>query len=158
MASTRPDPESARLRRAAAADVPRMVELIAGANLPPLFVEEYLAGFLVAESGETVIACGGLEMYGDCGVIRSVVVDERARGQGLGLRIAETLMDDARQTGATDLYLFTMDAWPFWRRLGFADVTFEEWKNPARACWQYRLLEENRDMIPEGIHTMWRTA
>jgi len=69
-------------RPARAADVPRMVELIAGANLPPAFVEEYLDGFIAAERGGETIACGGVEMYAGSAVIRSVVVDDAARGLG----------------------------------------------------------------------------
>ncbi len=144
-------------RRAAPADIPRMTELIAAADLPPLFIEEYLDGFRAAVHDGVVIACGGVEMYDDCAVIRSVVVDDSVRGVGLGGRMAEMLMDDARAAGASDLYLFTMDAWAFWKRYGFVDVTFEEWKWPARACWQYQFLSQNREVVA-GIHTMWRAV
>lgn len=144
-------------RRARPADVPRFVELIAGASLPPLFVEEYLDGFIAGEADGRVVACGGLEIYGDCGVIRSVVVDESARGAGAGKQIAEMLIEDARRAGARDLYLFTGDAHDFWLRFGFADVTFDDWRAPARMCWQYQFLSRNRDLGFE-VHTMWRRA
>jgi N-acetylglutamate synthase-like GNAT family acetyltransferase len=144
-------------RRATATDVPRMTELIAAADLPPLFIEEYLDGFVTAERAGKVIACGGLEIYDDCGVIRSVVVDPDSRGLGLGLQLAETLMADARTAGVGHIYLLTMDAWNFWLRLGFADVTFDEWREAARACWQYQFCSQNTELLP-GIHTMWRTA
>jgi N-acetylglutamate synthase-like GNAT family acetyltransferase len=88
-------------------------------------------------------------------VIRSVVVDPAARGQGIGVTIAERLIAAARIAGATDLYLFTEQAHPFWLRLGFADVTFEDWKAPARANWQYQFLSQNRTLVPD-LHTMWR--
>ncbi len=142
-------------RSALAVDVPRMVELIAGANLPPLFVEEYLDGFIAAERDGEVIACGGVEMYGDCSVIRSVVVYEAGRGLGLGGRLAEMLMSKARDAGATDLYLFTADALPFWQHYGFVEVTLDDWKDRARACWQYQFISQNRDLVPE-VRTMWR--
>ncbi len=98
------------------------MQLIASANLPPLFIEEFLPGFAVVEHEGEIVGCGGLELYGDSGVIRSIVTDEAARGLGLGRRISELLIDDARAFGATDLYLFTMDAWEFWKHLGFVDV------------------------------------
>ena len=144
-------------RPACAADVPRMVELIAGANLPPAFVEEYLDGFIAAERDGEIIACGGVEMYEDSAVIRSVVVDEAAQGLGLGRRLAELLMAHARDAGAVDLYLFTADALPFWQQAGFAEVTLEEWREAPRACWQYQFISQNRSIMPD-IHTMWRKA
>ena len=146
-----------RFRAATAADVQRLAELIASADLPPAFIEEFLEGFVAAERDGVIVACGGVEMYERCAVIRSVVVDAAARGLGLGRRIAEMLMRNARVAGATDLYLFTVDAVEFWKRAGFADVTFEEWKEPARACWQYQFLSQNPEIVP-GIHTMWRSA
>jgi N-acetylglutamate synthase-like GNAT family acetyltransferase len=85
------------------------------------------------------------------------VVDPGARGLGLGGQLAERLMALARESAAADLYLFTVDAWPFWERYGFRDVTFEEWREPARACWQYQFLSQNREIVG-GIHTMWRAA
>jgi N-acetylglutamate synthase-like GNAT family acetyltransferase len=134
-----------------------MTEMIAAAELPPIFIEEFLDGFIAAERDGALLACGGVEMYGDCAVIRSVVVDPGARGLGLGGQLAERLMAQACKSGATDLYLFTADAWEFWKRYGFVDVTFEEWREPARACWQYQFLSQNREMV-SGIHTMWRAA
>jgi N-acetylglutamate synthase-like GNAT family acetyltransferase len=148
---------SVDFRPARAADVPRMVELIAGAHLPPLFIEEYLDGFIAAEQDGRLIACGGVEMYGDCGVIRSVVVDEAARGLGLGGKIAELLMAMGRAAGAADFYLFTGDALPFWAGYGFIEVTFADWKAAPRVSWQYQFVSQNHELIPD-VHTMWRKA
>src|SRR5436853_580913 len=111
-------------RPARANDLPRMVELIAGANLPPLFISEYLDGFIAADRDGETIACGGVEIYGDGAVIRSVVVDQSARGLGLGGRLAEMLIERARDADATDIYLFTADALPFWQHYGFVEVSF----------------------------------
>ncbi|MBI5287526.1 MAG: GNAT family N-acetyltransferase [Chloroflexi bacterium] len=146
------------IRRAAPADIPRMVELIAGANLPPLFIAEYLDGFAVGEQDAQVVGCGGIEMYGSSAVIRSIVVDERMRGTGLGRRLSEQLMADAKAAGATDLYLFTADAHDFWKHLGFVDITFDDWRAEARVNWQYQFVSQNADLLGGEIYTMWRKA
>lgn len=138
-------------------DIPKIAELIAAAELPAAFIAEFLDGFVVAERDGAVIACGGVEMYETCAVIRSVVVDDNARGAGIGRMIADRLIRAARARGATDLYLFTAQAHGFWLRLGFKDVDYHDWKAPARACWQYVFLSQNRDIVPD-IHTMWRRA
>jgi hypothetical protein len=49
-------------RAALPADIPRMSEMIAAAELPPIFVEEFLDGFLAAERGGELLACGGVEI------------------------------------------------------------------------------------------------
>ncbi|MEX2245448.1 MAG: GNAT family N-acetyltransferase [Dehalococcoidia bacterium] len=149
------DPARCVVRRGRAADIPRFAELMLRADLPPLFIEEFVEGFAAIEHEGTVIACGGLEIYGDCGVIRSIVVDEAARGTGLGRRIAEVLMEDARLAGASDVYLFTVDAWPFWKHLGFVDLPIAEWREPPRASWQYSVIERYGEVF-EAIHSMWR--
>ncbi len=146
------------IRRATPANIPRMVELIAGANLPPLFIAEFIEGFVVGELDGEVVGCGGIEMYGTSAVIRSIVVDERMRRTGLGRRLAERLISDARAAGASDLYLFTADAHEFWKHLGFVDVTFDDWKSEARVNWQYQFISQNPDLLPGEIYTMWRVA
>ena len=90
------------LRAARPDDIPALAAMIEQANLPPMFIEEFLGGFLVGERGGRIVSCGGLEMYGTSAVIRSVVVSPEARGTGLGGRIARVLVDRAREAGATD--------------------------------------------------------
>jgi len=153
MTSTKAESEPA-FRPASLADVPRMAGLIAEAHLPPIFIEEFIDGFLAADVAGQVGACGGVEMYDDCAVIRSVVVDPSARGLGLGGQLAERLIALARARGARDVYLFTQDAREFWKHCGFIDVALDEWRGPARACWQYQFISQNPEMAA-GIHTMW---
>ncbi len=153
----RPRIPGVTFRMAIEADVQRMTALIAAAALPAVFITEFLEGFVVAERDGEVVACGGVEQYEACAVIRSVVVDPAARGRGIGLEIAAMLMEMARSARASDVYLFTAEAHAFWSRLGFVDVAYEDWREPARACWQYQFLSQNRQMVPD-IHTMWRQA
>jgi amino-acid N-acetyltransferase len=146
------------LRAARPDDIPALAEMIEQANLPPMFIEEFLDGFIVGERAGEIVSCGGLEMYGTSAVIRSVVVSPTARGTGLGGRIARGLLDRARAAGATDAYLFTMDAWEFWKHLGFVDVAFEEWREEPRECWQYVVVSQNRELeMFAPVHTMWRS-
>ena len=107
-----------RYRRARPDDVPRAAALIASAQLPPLFIEEFLGGFVIADCDGEMLGAGALEVYGESGAIRSVVVDERTRGWGLGRGMSELLIEDARAAGVHTVYLFTADALPFWQHLG----------------------------------------
>jgi amino-acid N-acetyltransferase len=144
-------------RRGRADDVPALAQLIAAGELPPLFIAEFVEGFVVLEHDREIIGCGGLEVYDDAsGVIRSVVVDERVRGRGVGEKIARLLTEDALGAGIEDLYLFTMHAHPFWQRLGYIDVPLEAWKQAPRVCWQYQFLSRY-PQASEGIFVMWRS-
>lgn len=144
-------------RRGRPDDVPRFAQLIVAGELPPMFIEEFVEGFVAAEHDGATIGCGGLEVYGDCGVIRSVVVEERARGLRIGERIAELLMNDARAAAITELYLFTMYARPFWRRLGFVDVALDAWKEQPRVSWQYQFISQHPGAAGDVL-AMWRPA
>lgn len=148
-----PDGVPVVFRRARSEDIPRMAALMAADNLPPLFLDEFLGGFVVGACGDVVVAAGGGEMYGDCAAIRSVVVDPRLRGTGAGRGIAERLIADARAYGARVAYLFTEHAHPFWRHLGFEDVPVNDWEAPARTSWQWQFINRFGDQMP-GVHSM----
>ncbi len=142
-------------RRGERRDVADIVALMMLTDLPPLFIEEFIGGFVIAEHEGEFLGCGGLEMYGQCGVIRSVATTLRGRGLGVGRRMAELLVEDAKATGASEIYLFTADAHAFWLDLGFADVTFDEWSESPRRCWQYAFLSGQPEMVAEiGVHGM----
>jgi amino-acid N-acetyltransferase len=153
------DETQVTFRTARSDDVSAISAMIASEHLPPFFIEDFLDGFIVAELDGTMLACGGVEIYGECAVLRSIVVAPEARGLRLGRRIVELLVKLAIDRGAKDLYLFTMDAWAFWKHVGFADVALDEWREPARACWQYEYISQNRDHeMFAGMHAMWRSA
>jgi len=63
----------------------------------------------------------GFELSGDGrhALVRSVAVDPDRRGQGLGLRLAQFALTQARRESAERAWLFSRRSGPFWRRLGF---------------------------------------
>ncbi len=147
------------LRAARPDEIPAITELVASADLPPLFVEAYIDGFIVAERDGALLACGGVEMYDDCAVLRSIVVAETARGLGLGRRLAEALAERARVAGAAELYLFTEGAHDFWQHLGFVDVPLGDWAQPPRAGWQYQFIAANQNAeLFRSVNSMWKAA
>jgi amino-acid N-acetyltransferase len=150
------DPARCIYRRGRIEDVPVLAQLIAAGELPPMFIEEFAQGFVVVEHDGEIVGCGGLEVYDEnCGVIRSVVVDARGRGQGIGEKIADLLTEDAVAAGIRDLYLFTMHAHRFWLRLGYADTALDAWKRGPRASWQYQWVSRYPE-ASNGVFGMWR--
>ena len=60
---------------------------------------------------------------GPCALIEELVVDERARRQGVGQALIQAVLDWARDRGCSEIEVSTdsdnMDAQAFYRRLGF---------------------------------------
>jgi amino-acid N-acetyltransferase len=64
------------------------------------------------------MAWGGIGSGPDA-LVRSIVVSEAARGQGLGVVITEGMVQQAREVGVERLWLFTTSAAPFFEKLGW---------------------------------------
>ena len=117
------------LRGATAVDAARvhrliMDNLVAGHLLPrPLGeVELHVPRFLVATAGDEVVGCGELALLSPAvGEVRSLVVGRAHRGAGIGRRLLEALVDDARRQGLPTVCAFTHRARPF-VRAGFSIV------------------------------------
>lgn len=127
-------------------DIPQIEKLLSSEWLPPLMVAEFLETFWSLADGAGVLGCAGLEVYGEAGLIRSVVVHESLRGKGFGDLLAETAIDEAKRRGVQRLYLFTGDRMPFWARFGFEQCTLEDWEPAARASWQWQGISGNEEV------------
>jgi amino-acid N-acetyltransferase len=107
------------IRRAAAADLPDVSGLLAGAGLPLDGTGEAFATGLVAELDGSVVGAAAIEPHGDAGLLRSVVVGEALRGSGLGRRLVAEAERLAASLGVRDLYLLTETAIAWFPRLGY---------------------------------------
>lgn len=146
-------------RTANIADLPAMTAVLEAADLPARLIEPFIDTFLVAEAGGRIVACGGIELHDDTAVLRSVAVDDRLRGSGVGRGLADLLIDLAASLQALDIYLFTADAWSFWQKQGFTTIGLEDWREPARDCWQFAYVYENQEWAQSmGLRTMWMPA
>lgn len=68
------------------------------------------------------VGAGGIERYGAVGLLRSVVVEETARGNGYGAAICRALEAEARADGVETLYLLTTTATDFFAERGYAEL------------------------------------
>ena len=69
-----------------------------------------------------LIGSGGLEQYGNTGLLRSIAVDEKLRGLALGKEIVDNIIEKAKQLKIKDLYLLTETAHNYFLKKGFQDV------------------------------------
>jgi amino-acid N-acetyltransferase len=85
---------------------------------------EDILEFCVAESSAdgTVAGCGAVHvMWEDLAEIRTVAVDARLRGHGIGHLIVDELLDRARAVGVARVFCLTF-AVDFFARHGFTEI------------------------------------
>ena len=137
--------ESLTIRRAEAADYPRIARLLTESELPLdglLGHENFLVlcqdGSQGSSQGSKMIGCAALERYGRCALLRSVALEAHARGQGLGRRLVREALQHARRDGLAEIILLTTTAALFFERLGFRRIPREEVPEPVRASAEFR--------------------
>lgn len=81
---------------------------------------ENLRDYLIAEIDGRLVGCGALHIWGvDLAEVRSLVVAEGLRGHGIGGRIVQGLVEEARRLHLKRLFVLT-DSEAFFFRQGFS--------------------------------------
>ena len=121
-----------RVRPARTSDV-RSIRLLVDANVTSgrlldkatVTLYEDIQEFLVADRAgdEGVVGCGALHvMWEDLAEIRTIAVDERCQGEGVGQQIVAALLARARELGVRRVFVLTF-AVKFFGRLGFEEIS-----------------------------------
>jgi amino-acid N-acetyltransferase len=78
--------------------------------------------FVVAESAGEVVGCGALHvMWADLAEVRTVAVQSRLLGRGIGSAMVSELVARARALGIRRVFCLTFEV-PFFARLGFQQI------------------------------------
>ena len=128
------------IRKAMPDDREQVHSLLTRASLPLGGIPDSLGGFVVAEDGGRIIGVGGMEDCGAEGLLRSIAVDNSARGRGIGRRIVEQLVDDARTEGRHSLYLLTTTAENYFPSFGFVRVERDAVPDSIRATAEFSTI------------------
>ncbi|NJD30531.1 MAG: GNAT family N-acetyltransferase [Gammaproteobacteria bacterium] len=96
--------------------------------------------FWVAELDGHIDGAGGLEQYGDAGLLRSLVVTHAARGTGLGIALVETLEHAAATMGVSQLVLLTRTARSFFEHRGYSVIPRETAPDGVRSSAEFRVF------------------
>jgi argininosuccinate lyase/amino-acid N-acetyltransferase len=131
-----PDPTAAptfdgvTLRRATLHDVPGIARIMAdyvaqGVLLPRPVGELFqcIREFHVAEAEGGIVACCALRLlWDDLGEVRSLAVRPDFHGRGLGARLVEAVLEDARALQVPRVIALTREV-PFFERCGFGVIS-----------------------------------
>jgi amino-acid N-acetyltransferase len=126
------------LRRAALTDWPAIEKLLSAAGLPLDGARDHIDHFFVGEIDGELACAGGLEVYGEAALLRSIVVADDVRGSGCGRQLVDRLTHECEQLGVTSLYLLTTTAQSYFSRLGFAVLDRAGIPKPVRLSREFQ--------------------
>jgi amino-acid N-acetyltransferase len=151
------EPREARggltVRKAVMHDIAPILELINGYAAKGLMLprtefelSEAIRDFTVVNGGERLLGCGALHFYSPTiAEIRSLAVDEQAKSHGVGRRLVEALVDEARVYEMDAVFAFTYVT-NFFCKVGFQVVErgvlpLKAWKDCLR-CPKFQACDE----------------
>jgi amino-acid N-acetyltransferase len=85
----------------------------------------------------TLLGSGALEFYGRFALLRSVAVEEIARGHSFGKYIVDDLLARAKAQGIKAVYLLTETAHDFFLKKGFRDVARDQVPSEVHASTEF---------------------
>jgi len=125
------------IRKAAAADYAQITQLLRKAHLPLAGLDGH-ENFLVLCRDGSMVGCAAIERYGKYGLLRSVALTPSERRQGLGRRLVQEILRQARREGFVEIVLFTTTAAPFFEGLGFHAIRRDEVPLPVQASVEFQ--------------------
>ncbi len=114
------------MRSATLEDLQSVLNLLEAAKLPTAGVKDHLQNFMLEFSDQTLIACAGLEVHGQAGLLRSVAVNPSERNNGIGSRLVKSILEHAKTQQLSSLFLMTETATAYFPRFGFKQITRAE--------------------------------
>lgn len=110
------------IRGAAPEDWEAVKTLLIRCALPVDGARDHFSSFLLGYNNANLVACGGLEYYGDVALLRSIAVESSHRGRGLGKSLVADLLVAAANRRIGSVVLLTTTAEDFFPRMGFSTV------------------------------------
>jgi amino-acid N-acetyltransferase len=98
------------------------------------FSKDLLVGYF---EGNALVGTGGLEVYGEYGLLRSLSVKFGIRGKSVGTNITEYLIDEAKNKKLKAIYLLTENASGFFQKRGFQSLNREEVPDELKASSEF---------------------
>jgi len=100
---------------------------------PRSMIYEYIRDFVVVEQEDEIVGAGALHiLWGDLAEVRALAVKDSLTKKGIGKRIVEYCLEEARQLGIPKVFTLTYQP-DFFGKLGFQVVSKE---NMPQKVWR----------------------
>jgi amino-acid N-acetyltransferase len=119
-------------------DLPAILELLESLKLPTAGVKDHFQNFVLEFENDRLLACAGLEIYSDAGLLRSVAVNLEKRSKGIGSKLVNALLENAKKHQLSSISLLTETAQDYFPRFGFKRVTRENLPKSLNASEELR--------------------
>jgi amino-acid N-acetyltransferase len=103
-----------------------IVSLLQTEKLPVEDLPSPLDNFFIAVEDNNVIGVIGLEQYDKCGLLRSMVVNNRYRNKDIASRLVRELEEKAGSLGIESIYLLTETATAYFEKKGYEKISRTE--------------------------------
>src|SRR5688572_7293884 len=101
---------------------PIIVSLLESVKLPVVDLPSDLSHFLLAIDRSNTIGIVGLEIYGNYGLLRSLVVDPYYRNEGVAGQLIQRLEEYTKRLKLETIYLLTETAAAYFQKKGFQTI------------------------------------
>lgn len=105
---------------------PQIIELLMAEKLPVADLPETLDNFIVAIQDGVVVGVGGIEIYGNYGLLRSLAVQLQHRSEGIGGKLLARLDTISKLRGLSELYLLTETAPAYFEQKNYRKIKRED--------------------------------
>ncbi len=129
-----------KVEKAVNSDLKGVYELLEEVNLPIEGIEENFENFFIIKADEAIIGCIGLEIYDKDGLVRSVAINPKFQGKGLGHRLLLRIQKYSLEKGLERLFLLTDTAESFFQKFDFILIPREKIKSGITQSIEYSKL------------------
>ena len=120
-------------------DRQQAINMLHQLNLPTSDIDEDKLLYLL-KNNDSVIGTAGLEIFEDCGLLRSVSIVKEEQGKGYGKFLNEALETYAAESGINCLYLLTTTAKDFFNKQGYCFIEREKAPASVKQTAEFTLL------------------
>jgi amino-acid N-acetyltransferase len=117
-----------------------IVAMLNAEKLPVNDLPSTLDNFLVALQKDKVIGVAGVEVYGDHGLLRSLVVHPAYQGKGIAGQLVSSIESLALSKGLGNIYLLTETAPDYFARKNYDRITRAEVPAEVQASSEFSFV------------------
>lgn len=114
-----------------------IIDLLVSEKLPVEDLLSELENFFIAKDDSVVIGVVGLEIYGDIGLLRSLVVKKEYRNRKIASGLIDDLENFARKSQLKNIFLLTETAEGFFKQKGYLTIARREAPEPLKKSSEF---------------------